>query len=63
MSRPGALESETVREARRYVERAMGVLDTLDLGPLDYNVTTSADYLRTAAALLEQYQQECGRDR
>jgi len=49
------MANEQVAEVRSYVERAMGTIDTLDLGPVDYNVATAADYLRTAAALLEQY--------
>jgi hypothetical protein len=53
--------AEAVKEARRYVERAMGGIDTLHLGPLDYNVTTTVDYLRTAAAILEEFGRERGR--
>lgn len=44
-----------VSEAMQYVDRAVGVIHTLHLGPLDYNVTTAVDYLRTAAKALEEY--------
>lgn len=44
-----------VAEARRYIERAQGGISTLHLGPLDHNVTTTVDDLRTAAAILEQF--------
>jgi hypothetical protein len=52
------IENETVKEALRYAERGVGGIETLHLGPLDYNITTAADYLRTAANLLEQYQRD-----
>jgi hypothetical protein len=45
-------------EARSYVERAIGGLETLHVGPLDYNVFSTCDYLRTAALLIEQYARE-----
>lgn len=44
--------------ARAYAERGLAGFDTLDLGPLDYNVFTTADNLRTAAAMLERWGQE-----
>lgn len=51
-----SLENEqAVKEARSYADRAIGQIDTLHLGPLDYNVTTACDYLRTAAAILEDF--------
>lgn len=53
------MENNLVKEARSYAERALGGIDTLHLGPLDYNVTTTVDYLRTAAALLEQFGKDC----
>ena len=38
-----SLENEqAVKEARSYADRALGQIDTLHLGPLDYNVTTLA---------------------
>ena len=49
---------ETVSEARRYADPALGGINTLHLGPLDYNVATTADDLRTAAALIEKFGQE-----
>lgn len=55
------MENDTLAEARSYAERAIGGFDTLHLGPLDYNVATTVDYLRTAAALLEQYFQDQSR--
>jgi hypothetical protein len=48
-------------EARLNIERALGGIDTLHLGPTDYNVFTTTDYLRTAAKLVEQYGQIFGR--
>ena len=53
--RPSLKNEQAVKEARSYVERAIGQIDTLHLGPLDYNVTTACDYLRTAAAFLEDF--------
>jgi len=51
-----SLENEhAVKAARSYADRALGQIDTLHLGPLDYNVTTACDYLRTAAAILEDF--------
>lgn len=54
------MTNETVQEARLYVERAMGFIDTIDIGPIDYNAATAADYLRTAASLIEQFGKEMG---
>jgi hypothetical protein len=45
---------EAIAEARRYIDRALGGLSTLHLGPLDYNIATTADDLRAAASVLEQ---------
>ena len=44
-----------VKQAREYAERALGGIDLLHLGPADYNVATTVDYLRTAAAMLEDF--------
>lgn len=49
------MDRDFLADARDYLDRAMGGLNTLHLGPLDYNVTTTADYLRTAAACLEEH--------
>ncbi len=53
--RPSLENEQAVKEARSYADRALGQIDTLHLGPLDYNVTTACDYLRTAAAILEDF--------
>jgi hypothetical protein len=52
---PSFETEQAVKEARLYADRAIGQIDTLHLGPLDYNVTTACDYLRTAAAILEDF--------
>lgn len=49
------MERDFLADAHDYLDRANGGLATLHVGPLDYNVTTTADYLRTAAACLEEY--------
>lgn len=49
------MDRDFLAEARDYLDRANGGLATLHIGPLDYNVTTTADYLRTAAACLEEH--------
>lgn len=51
-------EEVLVKSARNYATRALGIIDTLHLGPLDYNVATAADNLRTAAAELERFGRE-----
>lgn len=45
---------EIKAEARRYIERALAGIATLDLGPLDYNVSTTIDDLLAAQRVLEQ---------
>ncbi len=50
-----------IAEARAYVDRAQGGLSTLHVGPLDHNVFTTADCLRTAAGLIEEYGREMAR--
>lgn len=53
---------EAVKEARCSVERALGGIDTLHCGPLDYNISTTTDDLKVAIRLLEQFgQQHAGR--
>lgn len=58
------MDRDFLADARDYLDRAKGGLATLDVGPLDYNVTQTADYLRTAAACLEEHlrQHERGAD-
>ena len=56
-----ALNAEDLQEARRFAERAISGLDTLHIGPIDYNVSTTVEYLRTAAALLERALSEASR--
>jgi hypothetical protein len=58
MDRTNLENEQAVKEARSYVDRALGMISTLHLGPLDYNVTTACDYLRTAAAILEDFGRE-----
>jgi hypothetical protein len=55
------MSASTLDKARRMVERALGMIDTLHLGPLDFNVFQAADYLRTAAHLVEQHGQVVAR--
>lgn len=58
------MDRDFLADARDYLDRATGGLATLHVGPLDYNVTTTADYLRTAAACLEEHlRQEEQRER
>ena len=54
-------DDERFREARSYAERALSGFDTLHIGPLDYNVTITVDYLRTAAKVLEDFERETRR--
>ena len=49
------MDRDFLADARDYLDRATGGMATLHIGPLDYNVTTTADYLRTAAACLEEH--------
>jgi hypothetical protein len=53
--RPSIENEAPIKEVHNYIERALGGLATLHLGPLDYNVWQTIDYLRTAAAILEQF--------
>lgn len=46
-------DNPRMKTVREYIARAESVIDTLHLGPLDYNVTSAVDYLRTAAKVLE----------
>lgn len=47
-----------LKEARAYAERAIGVIDTIHLGPVDHNVANAIDFLRTAAGLVEDFHRE-----
>lgn len=47
-----------IREARSLIDRALGGISTLHLGPLDYNVFNTADTLRAAASLIERFGRE-----
>jgi hypothetical protein len=42
-------------ECRAQIDRALGGLNTLHLGPLDYNVATTVDNLLAAVHLLEEF--------
>jgi hypothetical protein len=53
--------SEMLAAAKGYLERGVSYVETLHVGPLDWNVTQAADQLRTAAANLEMYLQEVER--
>jgi len=44
-----------IDEARTFIDRAIAGLNTLHLGPLDYNISTTVDDLRTAERLIEEY--------
>lgn len=56
------MERDFLADARDYADRASGGLATLHIGPLDYNITTTADYLRTAAACLEEHLRQVERE-
>lgn len=45
-------------EARERLDRALGGINTLHLGPLDYNIFTTVDELMAAARLIEAYGKE-----
>jgi hypothetical protein len=45
-------------EARRYIDRALGGIATLHIGPLDFNVSTTVDDLLAAIRLLERFRNE-----
>lgn len=49
------MDRDFLADARDYLDRANGGLSTLHVGPLEYNVTATADYLRTAADCLEEH--------
>ena len=54
-----ALDCEPdVVECRRHIERALGGLSTLHVGPLDYNVAQTIDDLLVAVRLLECFGKE-----
>jgi len=55
--RGGVMDESAIAQVRLYIERALGGLNTLHLGPLDYNVFTTTDYLRTAANMLDDLHQ------
>lgn len=58
-----ALDCEPdVVECRRHIDRALGGLSTLHLGPLDYNVTQTIDDLLAAIRLLERFGKEHRKD-
>lgn len=42
-------------ECGRHIDRAIGGLSTLHLGPLDYNVSSAVDNLRAAEAYLHKF--------
>lgn len=48
-------------EARAMIDRAIGGINSLHLGPLDYNIATTIDDLRAAERLIEAYGQEQAR--
>jgi hypothetical protein len=48
-------ENPFLARAKALAERGLGGISTLHLGPLDYNISTTVDDLRTAAKHLEFY--------
>lgn len=42
-------------ECKRHIDRAIGCLATLHLGPLDYNVSSAVDNLRVAEDYLHKF--------
>lgn len=46
-------------EARAHIDRALGGISTLHLGPLDWNVSSTIDDLLVAIRLIERF----GKDR
>lgn len=44
----------SLKEALRSVERAIGGINTIHIGPLDHNIRTTVDDLLVAIRLLEQ---------
>ncbi len=53
--------SPLLQEAKERLNRAFGGIETIDLGPVDYNVSTTTDDLLVAIRLLEAYGQEVRR--
>ena len=41
-------------EAREFINRALGGISTLNVGPIDYNVSTTIDDLRVACRMIEE---------
>jgi hypothetical protein len=57
--RPEPFDNEKlVMEAAQHLARASGMLNTLHLGPLDYNITLTVDYLLAAARCVQQFGRE-----
>lgn len=48
------MDPAAVADAKAFAERGLWGFETLHLGPLDHNVFTVTDNLRTAAALLDE---------
>lgn len=42
-------------ECRRHIDRAIGGISTLHIGPLDYNVSSTIDELNAAIGLLQWF--------
>jgi len=55
-----SLSHPLLDEARQRIELALSGINTLHLGPMDYNISTTIDYLRAAERLIEAYGQEQG---
>lgn len=49
---------EIIQEVLASVNRAIGGINTLHIGQLDYNIATTVDDLLVAIRLLEQFGQE-----
>ncbi|HQT38910.1 MAG TPA: hypothetical protein PK231_05750 [Acidocella sp.] len=55
------LSHQLVIQTRQHLERALGVLNTLHLGPLDANILTVEDYCVTASRCIKLLAQEKAR--
>ncbi len=51
-----------IKEARSYIDRALGGILTLHIGPLDYNAGNTADALLAAARCVEEFERRRSRE-
>ena len=52
MSGPSDMIAAELPDIKAYIERALGSLSVLHIGPLDYNIACTIDDLRVAERLL-----------